>query len=217
VEKVREIVSVKRSDGVHRFQFAPRGRAFWHTLVLSSGLRAVALVSVLVIVSSLFAQTSKPGEYAIKATYLYNFARYVEWPVRSAVNGDSFAICVLGQDPFGSSLDSALAGETIDGKNVVARRISAPQDAVTCRIVFISSSEDARLKGHLTALRKTDVLTVGDMPNFSQRGGMIQFVLDGNKVRFQVNLATAEEAGLTLSSELLKVAIAVRRTSQPGD
>jgi hypothetical protein len=215
---VRETVSVKRSSGMHRFQFAPRSRAFWHELILLPRLRAVALVSAFVIVPSLSAQPSKPGEYAIKATYLYNFGRYVEWPARfAAVKGDSFAICVLGQDPFGQALDTTLAGEAIEGKPVVAKRISNPQDAVSCRILFISSAEDGRLKQILTALDKTAVLTVSDIPQFLQRGGMIRFVLDGNKVRFEVNLTSARDAGLTLSSELLKVAITVRRDSQPGD
>jgi hypothetical protein len=124
---------------------------------------------------------------------------------------------VLGQDPFGPALDAVLAGETINGKAVLARRVLKPQDAVSCRVLYISSSEDSRLKEVLTALDKAGVLTVSDMPQFAQHGGMIQFVLDGNKIRFEVNLASAEDAGLSLSSELLKVAITVRRNSQPGD
>jgi hypothetical protein len=147
----------------------------------------------------LLTQASKPNEYQVKAAYLYNFGRFVEWPANAAsAKANSFAICVLGQDPFGATLDSALASETIDGKTVVAKRISAPQDAVTCRILFISSSEDPRLKEHLISLRKISVLTVSDMPHFSERGGMIQFVPDGNRIRFEVNLTNTEEAGLTL-------------------
>lgn len=106
---------------------------------------------------------------------------------------------------------------TIDGKSLLAKRISEPQQGPNCRVLFISSSEDGRLKEILTTLDKTGVLTVSDMPNFSQRGGMIQFVLDGNRIRFAVNLTPAQDAGLTVSSELLKVAVSVRRDSQPGD
>jgi hypothetical protein len=183
-------------------------------------LRAVAVVTACALLEApvLHTQVSKPNEYQVKAVYLYNFGRFVEWPARAAsAKDDSFAICVLGQDPFGAALDSALAGESIDGKSVVAKRISTPQDALTCRILFISSSEDVRLKDDLIALGKTGVLTVSDMPHFSQRGGMIQFVSEGNRIRFEVNLTIAQDAGLTLSSELLKVAIAVKRNPHPGD
>ena len=157
-------------------------------------------------------------EYQVKATYLFDFARFVEWPATNAsARGDGFAICVLGDDPFGAALDSVISGEAIDGKRVVSRRISNPQEALGCRILFISSSEDSRLKETLAVLEKASVLTVSDLPNFSQRGGMIQFVLDQRKVRFEVNVGKATEAGLTLSSDLLKVAVAVRGNSQPGE
>lgn len=153
----------------------------------------------------------------MKATYLYNFARFTEWPAGAAANGDSFAICILGRDPFGGALDSTLAGETIDGKPVLAKRISQPQESAGCRIVFISGSEEARLKEILAAIDKSSVLTVSDMPQFSRRGGMIQFVLEGSRVRFEVNLTNAQNAGLTLSSELLKVSVAVRRNIREGN
>jgi hypothetical protein len=182
--------------------------------------KAAALVVVWALLGAppLHPQQSRPAEYEVKATYLYNFGRFVEWPANVTVaKGDPFAICVLGHDPFGPILDATLAGETIAGKSAVATRISKPQEATNCRILFISSSEDNHLKGILTALDKWNVLTVSDIPRFAQRGGMIQFVLDGNNVRFEVNLTTARDAGLTLSSELLKVAITVRRDLQPGD
>ncbi len=163
-------------------------------------------------------QHAKPTEYEVKATYLYNFSRFVEWPAKVArAQGDSFAICVLGQDPFGPALNAILADETVAGKSVVAKAIPAPQEAENCRVLFISSSEGSRLKQILAALGDASVLTVSDLPDFTRRGGMVQFVLEGNRVRFEVNLATAKRAGLTLSSELLKVATNVRRTAQPGD
>jgi hypothetical protein len=163
-------------------------------------------------------QPSPPTEYQVKAAYLYNFGKFVDWSTANeAAKRDSFQICVLGQDPFGPSLDAALAKQSIDGKSVMARRLTKPQDALGCRIVFISSSEVRQLKGILTALDGAGVLTVSDIPQFSQRGGMIEFTLEGNRVRFEVNLAPAEAAGLTLSSELLKVAVAVRKSTSSGD
>ena len=122
------------------------------------------------------------------------------------------AECVLGQDPFGPALDATVAGETIDRAHVVAKRISRPQDAAHCRILFISSSEDGQLKEILAELEGASVLTVSDAPQFARRGGMVQFILDGNKVRFEVNLPAAERVGLNLSSELLKLAVNVRRS-----
>jgi hypothetical protein len=124
---------------------------------------------------------------------------------------------VLGDDPFGPVLNATIADETIDGKTVVAKRISAPQQAANCRILFISSSEDRQLKEILIALAKASVLTVSDMPQFARRGGMVQLILDGNKVRFEVNLSSAERAGLIFSSQLLKLAVSIRKSPQAGD
>jgi hypothetical protein len=135
----------------------------------------------------------------------------------SRCGGEFFTICVLGEDPFGATLDKTIAGESINGKKVAIKRIAKPQDALGCRILFISSREESRLKGILATLAKTSVLTVSDIPQFTRRGGMIQFVVEANKVRFEVNLATAEKASLALSSQLLKVALNVRRGPEPGD
>jgi len=163
-------------------------------------------------------QHAKPTEYEVKATYLYNFGRFVDWPPKVTQNqSGSFSICVLGQDPFGPALNATLSDETVAGKRVVAKRVPTPQDAVNCRVLFISSSEHARLKQILMTLADASVLTVSDLPQFTQRGGMVQFILEGNRVRFEVNLAAAEHAGLSLSSELLKVAMNVRRSTQLGD
>lgn len=159
----------------------------------------------------------KPTEYQVKATYLYNFSQFVQWPPQATAASNSFDICVLGQDPFGSTLNTILANETIAGKRVAARRISSSQDAVSCRVLFISSSESGRVKEILNALGNASVLTVSDLPQFTVHGGMLQFLLMDDRVRFEVNLAAAERAGLSLSSELLKVAIDVRRTNFPGD
>jgi hypothetical protein len=160
----------------------------------------------------------RPSEYQVEAAYLYNFGRFVEWPAKGAApENSSFTICVLGDDPFGQALDATLAGETVGNRRVVAKRISSPQMAVDCQIVFISSSEANRINKIIEALDKSAVLTVSDIPQFSQRRGMIQFVPEGNRIRFEVNLTATQSAGLTLSSELLKVATAVRKNPQPGD
>jgi len=179
---------------------------------------AIAAMWLFVWPPTLDAQQSNASEYDVKAAYLYNFARFVEWPAASpAATNDSFAICVLGQDPFGAALDAIVSGETIAGKSVLARRITKPRDAINCRILFISSAEESRLADILAALGNAGVLTVSDMPQFTSRGGMIQFVSDNKKIRFEVNLVRARTAELTLSSELLKVAVTVITSSPPGD
>ena len=181
-------------------------------------LGAVAIAWLVIGIPSMQGQRAKPTEYEVKATYLYNFSRFVEWPakVTQAPSG-SFVICVLGQDPFGPALNAILADEATTGKTVVAQRIPTPEDALNCRVLFISSSENTRLKQILTTLGEASVLTVSELPDFTQRGGMVQFVSEGSRVRFEVNLASAEHAGLTLSSELLKVAVNVRRSARLGD
>lgn len=169
---------------------------------------ALRLILVLALATTsepmLDAQQVRPTEAQLKAAFLFNFGKYVTWPASSS---ESFSICVLGQDPFGSALDSIVAGETLGGKPASVRRIRAAQEASSCQIVFISSSEEAHLQSTLATLAQSgSALTVSDLPEFAHRGGMIQFVEDGNRVRFVVNLAAARRAGLVLSSELLKVA-----------
>jgi YfiR/HmsC-like len=160
-----------------------------------------------------FAQANRPTDFQIKAAYLYNFGRFVEWPPSSLKN-DNFVVCVLGRDPFGPALDKVLTGETISGKPVMAKRISNPQESNTCQILFLNETDEDHLTRLLGALDKEAVLTVSDAPRFSQRGGMIQFVMDGQRVRFEVNLAATQHAGLALSSELLRVASTVHRSGE---
>ena len=155
----------------------------------------------------------RPSEYQVKAAYLYNFGRFAKWHDDPAA-GDVYPICVLGRDPFGSLLDAAIAGGTIDGRRAVTRRIGQAKDAPGCRVVYIGVSEEAQLPEVLSSLGVSHALTVSDLPDFTRRGGMIEFVADADRVRFEVNAASAEAAGIALSSELLKVAVRVRR--RPG-
>jgi hypothetical protein len=196
------------------------------------GLFALILVANAGLTCSANAQQSKPQEYEVKAVYLYNFGRFIQWPAASAARtpaaasaatpaaspavaaDEPFTVCVLGRDPFGAILDATLGGEAIDGRKLVARRITSARDATHCRIIFISPSEAPRIKEILNSLEKSSALTVSDMPDFMKNGGMIQFVLKDNKVRFEVNLVAAEKAGLTISSQLLKVATDIKRESR---
>ena len=158
------------------------------------------------------AQQGRATEAQIKAAYLYSFGKFVEWPEAAPASATaSFPICVLGRDPFGTTLDDVLRNASVGGRSVAARRISAIDEVPGCRIVYIGSSEVARLDAILGSLTRSAVLTVSDIPDFTERGGMIRFVEDAKRVRFEINLPPAHAAGLVLRSDLLRVATAVRK------
>src|SRR5947209_5265337 len=188
---------MKNLEGSAPLHCVPAEPTILRRLSFRLWLTVLALAWGVLGVPALHAQTAKPTDYDVKAAYLYNFGRFVEWPTQSATSkSEHFTVCILGEDPFGPGLDSTLAGEMIGGKSVVAKRISSPQQSDDCRIVFLSSAESGHLKKIVAELDKKAVLTVSDMPQFAQLGGMIQFVLDGKKVRFEVNLTATQRAGL---------------------
>lgn len=162
-------------------------------------------------------QVAPPTEPQIKAVYLYNFGKFVRWQINAASGGNSFDICVIGKNPFGGLLESTVAGESMDGKAIVVRNIAGMQESGQCRILFISSSEAGRLKAILGATRHQNALTVSDIPGFAMHGGMIEFVNQEGRVRFQVNVAPMSDAGLSVSSELLKVATRVIGVGRAGE
>jgi YfiR/HmsC-like len=179
-------------------------------------VRGVALVLMSVFALTLCAQTPAT-EYEVKAAYLLNFGKFVKWPAAAMPpETQKFAICILGDDPFGPVLDVTVRDEKIEGKPVIARRISRPQDAAGCQVLFISRSEEKQARKYLQGLSKSGMLTVSDMSGFLDHEGMIQFTFVGNRVRFEVNLDSVRGAGLTLSSELLKVASFIKGKSRAG-
>lgn len=155
--------------------------------------------------SSLPAQNATPTASEVKAAYLYNFGKFVRWQGDRG-NSNSLAICVLGKDPFGRVLDATVDGESIDGRKIVVKRIPKLQDLSPCSILFVSSSEESRVPAIVSAAQREGVLTVSDIPDFAEHGGVIGFVVQEDRIRFVVNRAAAEQSHLTLSSELLKVA-----------
>jgi len=187
-------------------------------MMRGSTTRLCVLTAALLLaaVSGSSAQNAPRTEYEIKAAYLFTFGRFVEWPPRPAGDESPFTICVLGVDPFGPALDATIADGTLRGKKAVGKRIAEASEAAACHIVFISASEERRLDAIIRELGHAQVLTVSDMPGFVDRGGMIQFVSAGNRIRFEISLLPARDAGLTMSSELLKVASAVRNNRPRG-
>jgi hypothetical protein len=199
---------MKFIEGTSRKSQTPRSRYLPRRFSLTLGCKAgILLVCVLFGVSGLRAQAAAPTDYLTKADYLYNFGKFVQWPPRSTeAKDDPFGICVLGQNPFGTALQG-LAGRTINGRTVASREVRKAQDAEKCHVLFVGDSEQGRVSFILAALKRSPILTVSDMPHFAAHGGMIQFVVKDNKVRFVVNRRAIERVGLSLSSELLKVAL----------
>lgn len=181
--------------------------------------RLSACIALFVVASSIIvsAQSKKPGEYDVKAAYLYNFGKFIKWPPKLVSSEPVFPICILGTDPFGHTIDSIASGEALDGKRLSIVRVSSAIEAQPCRILFIGRSEQVRVGSILATVNKWPILTVSDMPDFLDHGGIIEFVMQGDRVRFQVNLAAAEHSGLLLSSELLKVAVSVKRINEAGE
>ena len=174
------------------------------------------ILFLIILAPSIFGQVPQANESQVKAAFLYNFGKFVKWPNPPTEN--TFTLCILGQDTsFGTVLESIVAGESIDGKPINVRRLGNADEAASCRILYISSSEQNRLTAILAALNNHPVLTVSDIPKFADRGGMIQFRLEDNRVRFAINLAPAASAGIGMSSELLKVAVSVKSGKKVGD
>ena len=145
-------------------------------------------------------------EYRIKAAFLYNFSRFVVWPRAALRDRTEFSLCTLGNTLFEEQLDT-LNGKTVHSKTLVIKRFSKPEDILDCQLVFIGQTD--RFDETLWMLKEQPVLTVSDTPAFTEKGGMIQFKLVDNKIRFRINADAAGTAGLTISSKLLSLAIHV--------
>lgn len=169
----------------------------------------LALISFCIISGAAItpAQSDSPSEYQVKAAFLLNFAKFVDWPSSTyATPQTPFAVCVLGDDPFGSVLDNTLAGKSLGSRSVAIRRIRDFVEARRCQIVFVSSSESRHYADVVEAVRGARVLLVGETDGFASAGGAIEFTLESNHVRFAINPEAAQREGLTLSSKLLMLA-----------
>jgi YfiR/HmsC-like len=151
-------------------------------------------------------------EYHVKAAFLYNFAKFVDWPAEAfPTPGQPFAICVFGEDPFGRSLDDVITGRAIDGRLVIVRRISDARQTGGCQILFVTSKARKSVVSIFAASKHPGVLTVGETGNSTSEGLIINFTLEGGKVRFEINLVAATEEKLRFNSRLLNLATVVRR------
>jgi len=153
------------------------------------------------------AQSVPTKEYQLKAVFLFNFAQFVEWPTNAFPQAQApLVIGVLGEYPFGTYLDEIVRGEEANRHPLVIQRYRQAEEIKTCHILFISQSEVDRLDQILASLKNRNILTVGDAESFVQRGGMIRFVTEKNKIRLRINLEAAKVANLTISSKVLRAA-----------
>jgi hypothetical protein len=148
-----------------------------------------------------------PSEYQVKAVFLYNFVKFVEWPATPAGQEGPIEICVLGKDPFGGALERVVEGKTVNARQIVIRRIGEIAAARSCQVLFVSASEAGRVSELTKAIRGRNVLTVSGIDRFCERGGIITFLMEGQRVRFQINPKMATSAGLKISSKLLQLAV----------
>lgn len=160
------------------------------------------------------------SEYLIKAGFIYNFAKFIQWPESAFAQPNSpIVIGILGTDPFGSVMDRIVADKTIGGRGFVVRRLTWGKDGAdlkNCAIVFVSSSEHKNLHDILLSLKGLPILTIGDTPDFAQKGGIIGFTVEDNRIRFEINVAAARLAQLVISSRLLTLAKIVSPAAAPA-
>lgn len=155
--------------------------------------------------TSAVAATPSQREYQIKAVFLLNFARFVDWPAAAFSSETApLELAVLGNDPFGAHLDEAVRAETVNHRSIIVKRFKRVEDITSCHVLFISRSEGARLPEILERCHGQGILTVSDSDNFADRGGMIGFVKQKEKVRLQINLDAATVSHLTISAKLLR-------------
>jgi hypothetical protein len=149
-------------------------------------------------------QERKPSEYEVKAVFLYNLAKFIEWPDKALDDASTLTLYILGDDPFGIYLD-AIKGKSIKGKSIDIKLIDSPDALKSTGILFISSSEKEQLRDILKRIFNRPILTVGDTQSFARAGVMINFYIENNKIRFEINTDAAKVAGLKISSNLLKM------------
>ena len=165
-------------------------------------------------VSPAAAQTAGPSRDDVQVVYLFNFAKFVRWPEGSGQG--PLTICVAGQKGYVESLGRLVKGEQVDGRPLGVKGVHGAGDVGGCDIVFLGDGAKDQIDAVVAATAGKPVLTVSDQEGFLERGGMIQFVVIGNRVRFSVDLGPAQRSGIGLSSELLKVAVAVKGAAGGG-
>jgi hypothetical protein len=171
----------------------------------------LGLMALLLASDSGFAEEPSLTKYRVEAVFLFNFAKYVDWPAAAFPNDTApITIGVLGTDPFDDNLQHVIEGKTINGRTFAIKHLASDSDLGGCQILFISDSEASRMDGILEKAGALPILTVGEDEQFAQKNGIIDFVLKDGKVRLEIDLTAAKKTGLKISSRLLAVADVVK-------
>jgi hypothetical protein len=174
-------------------------------------LRPAAIASLALMLSCGDARAEGPTEYEVKSAFLYNFAKFVEWPASTFERtGGAMVVGILGPDPFGPALERIAATQQVQGRKIVIRRVRGPSELGFCHLIFIGSAGSGSWSQIVRATNASYRLLVGDSIEFAEHGGAIGFFLEDRRVRFVVNLSATDRAGLKVSSKLLKIARVIR-------
>ena len=191
-------------------------KRWWERLHRSVGRNLTVLGAGLALIGA--DNPDKPAltDYQVKAAFLFNFGKFVEWPGLEFSPGTApLVVGVLGEDPFGPMLDRTLQGKTINGHPLILKRFQHGADPAGCHVLFISASEKEGMTEMVRALAGRSVLLVSETESFLECGGMINFYIESNSVKFAINIESTQRAGLRISSKLLSVAKVVKVKPKP--
>jgi hypothetical protein len=191
----------QRQSGSRRGRRPARIRALLRTL-------GAAIVAVAADATDAYSQQASLTQYHVKAAFLYNFAKFVDWPASAFAGPESpFVLCVVGTEPFISARET-LAGKSIKGRKVLVRRIDTMVGARQCNMIYLASTDDGGFSLEPTQL-KAAVLTVGESEDFLRRGGIINLTVVNNKIRFEIDRDSGERLGFRFRAQLLQRALLV--------
>ncbi len=169
--------------------------------------KAALIILLCLFVTRASAQVKPAPEYQLKAVFLYNFTHFIDWPSTAFESADEpFVIGIIGNDPFGSYLETTVSGEMISTHPIIIKRYQDPAQIEHCQVLFINSRDEGSIKNILATISNRNILTVSDADNFARMGGIIGFYTEKNKIRMQINSNAAKNAQLVISSKLLSVA-----------
>lgn len=147
-----------------------------------------------------------PSENKVKAVFLYNFTRFIDWPKEAFSSNATFKIGILGKDPFGNFLEETMRGENVSGNLIVIERFNNLKDVKNCHILFINLKDEERIKEAIAATKDKNILTISENKDFVKWGGMIRIYSEDNRIRMQINDTAARKSDIKISAKLLNIA-----------
>jgi len=177
---------------------------------------ATAVVAAFLFVGPGAAIDGAQPENRVKAAFLYNFVRFIEWPRHAAEHDDALIIAVLLDDDFVEEVNRTVDGKTVAGRRIEVRSFADLAGIESCDVVFVGAAAAANVDAILAPLAGHNVLTVSEVDSFVERGGVIGLYRSENKLRFRINVAAARNAGLEISSKLLGLADVVHGPASGG-